>query len=187
MLLTVVAQVAASGAIAGCSVGGAQRAQNAIAGLDVVGLTTYAATARQAAPALEGRTLDDHQYSVPRVSIGKVVLVNVWASWCGPCRQESPMLAATAKSLEPKGALFVGIDERDSEKAARGFASSNGTPYESLVDRDGSLLRKLKTLPQTGIPSTLVLDKHGRIAARVVGPISSTEVTGVVEKLLNET
>jgi len=97
------------------------------------------------------------------------------------------MLGATAKSYEPKGVVFVGIDEADTTSAGRAFATSAGMTYPSFVDPQGGLLSKLKMLPQMGIPSTLVLDKHGRVAARVIGPTNATQLAQVLTGLIAET
>jgi thiol-disulfide isomerase/thioredoxin len=178
-----VVTLAASIALTGCA-GASGASKNSV---DVVGLTTYAVNARHAAPALTGKTFDGRALSLSALGAGKVVLLNVWASWCGPCREESPMLGASAKTYEPQGVVFVGIDEQDTTSAGRAFATSAGMTYPHFVDPDGALLAKLKMLPQMGIPSTLVLDKHGRIAARVIGPTNAVEIKQVLGNLTAET
>jgi thiol-disulfide isomerase/thioredoxin len=187
--LAMVVLAAVSVVLTGCSAsqGGTARSTKPAGSVDVVGVTTYAAAERRAVPAVAGQSLDGRSLSLDGLARGKIVVLNVWASWCGPCREESPMLAAAAKSLEAKGVLFLGIDEQDQAAAARAFASSTGMAYPSFVDKDGSLLRKLTMLPQMGIPSTLVLDRRARVAARVIGPITLSEVTQVIDKLLAET
>ena len=175
--------LAASVALTGCS-GAARASKDSV---DVVGLTTYAVNARHPAPVLTGKTFDGSPISLPAVGAGKVVLLNVWASWCGPCREESPMLGASAKTYAAQGVVFVGIDEQDTSSAGRAFATSAGMTYPNFVDPDGALLGKLKMLPQMGIPSTLMLDKHGRIAARVIGPSNAAELKQVLDSLVAET
>src|SRR5665213_1631297 len=98
--------------LAGCSAatGSSSKASGSV---DVVGLTTYAASGRHPAPALKGKTFDGTQLSLTGLGHGKVVVLNVWASWCVPCREESPMLGSTAKAYAPQGAAFVGIDAAD--------------------------------------------------------------------------
>ena len=155
--------------------------------VDVVGLTTYALSGRHPAPALKGKTFDGTALTLAALDQGKVVVLNVWASWCVPCREESPMLGSAAKTYATRGVAFVGIDEDDTTAAGRAFATSAGMSYPSFVDPDGELLSKLKMLPQMGIPSTLVLDKHGRVAARVIGPTNAAELTQVLDGLVAET
>jgi thiol-disulfide isomerase/thioredoxin len=178
--------IAASIALTGCgaAAGSTSKASDSI---DVVGLTTYSVNDRHSAPALNGKAFDGSGLSLRTVGLGKVVVLNVWASWCGPCREESPMLGAAAKSYAGQGVVFVGIDEADTTSAGRAFATSAGMTYPSFVDRDGVLLSKLRMLPQMGIPSTLVLDTHGRIAARVIGPTNAAELKQVLGGLLAET
>ncbi|HEY0871712.1 MAG TPA: TlpA disulfide reductase family protein [Acidothermaceae bacterium] len=170
-------------ALTGCAGAGGSSKDS----VDVVGLTTYAANARHEAPALTGKAFDGSALSLSALGAGKVVLLNVWASWCGPCREESPMLGTAAKTYAPEGVVFVGIDEQDTASAGRTFATSAGMTYANFVDPDGALLAKLKMLPQMGIPSTLVLDKHGRIAARVIGPTNAAELKQVLGNLTAET
>jgi thiol-disulfide isomerase/thioredoxin len=177
--------VLAVAVLAGCS--GHRPAGSQASGTNVVGITRYAPSDRQSAPVLTGSTLGGEPLSVQAAGRGKIVLLNVWASWCGPCRSESPMLATEAKSFASAGVVFVGLDEQDDATKARAFATSTGMSYASLVDDHGSLLGKLKMLPQMGIPSTLLLDRHGRIAARVIGPITSAQVTSTISALQAET
>jgi thiol-disulfide isomerase/thioredoxin len=183
--VTVIGAVVGLLAVAGCSAGASR--SGATDSVDQVGLTTYPAASRQLAPSLTGETLDGQSVSLAGLGSGKVVVLNVWASWCEPCRTESPMLAAAARSLAPEGAVVVGIDEQDTASDARSFVSKTGMGYANLVDHDGALLRKLKMLPQMGIPSTLFLDRHGRVAARVIGAVTQAQVSQVVGALLNET
>src|SRR5665213_756629 len=182
----VVLLIAASMALSGCGAAAGSASKSA-ASLDVVGLTTYAANGRHGAPALKGKTFDGTALSLSSAGQGKVVVLNVWASWCGPCREESPMLGAAAKSYAAQGVVFVGIDEADTTSAGRAFATSAGMTYPSFVDPDGGLLSKLRMLPQMGIPSTLVLDTHGRIAARVIGPTTAAELKQVLDGLVAQT
>lgn len=151
-----------------------------------VGTTVYAADRREQAPQLVGITLDGTQLSVDDRVDQHVVVLNVWASWCAPCREESPALAAQARSLRGSDVRFFGIDERDTTSAARAFVGATHSPYPHFVDKNGALLRKLRILPQAGIPSTLVLDRHGRMAVRVIGPTTATALQQIVNRLLAE-
>jgi thiol-disulfide isomerase/thioredoxin len=154
--------------------------------VDVVGLTSYPLAQRQVAPALKGTDLDGQPVSLASLGRDKIVFLNVWASWCGPCRAESPLLARSAKALAKQGVQFLGLDEQDPAAAARAFVASTGTSYPHLVDREGTLLRKLRLLPQMGIPSTLVIDRHGRIAARIIGAVTASEISQIVRNLQTE-
>jgi thiol-disulfide isomerase/thioredoxin len=146
----------------------------------------YPAGSRQRAPALAGAGLDGGRVSLRAVARGNIVFVNVWASWCTPCRTESPLLARSAAALSGRGIRFLGIDETDRPSAARAFVRHTGATYPQLVDPDGKLLRTLRMLPQRGIPSTLVIDRRGRIAGRVIGAITAAEIRVVVDRLERE-
>ena len=149
--------------LSGCSAGH----PNPRGGAERVGLTLFSGPARQEVR-LSGATLSGRTFTLDALR-GHVVVVNVWASWCAPCRAESPLLASMARRLRPRGVAFVGIDERDDAGAARRFAVRAGARYPELFDRTGELLTRLPQLPQMGIPSTLIIDPAGRAAARIIG------------------
>ena len=149
-------------------------------------ITLLDAAARPAAPALTGTTLDGQTYSLAD-SRGSVVVLNVWASWCAPCRAEAPTLAALSTELAPKGVQFVGLDTRDSDAAARAFVAKQGITYPNVIDRDGRLqLLFGDSLPPQAIPSTIVIDQRGRVAGRILGKASASDLRGMVEPLLAE-
>ncbi len=115
-----------------------------------------------------------------------MVVLNVWASWCGPCRSESPALARTAAAFSGRPVRFIGIDEQDDKRLATKFIATTGAHYPNLVDEHGQVLGELTLLPQAGVPSTLVLDRHGRIADRFIGLVTGAEITSAVTALLKE-
>lgn len=139
---------------------------------------------RQPAPDLVGQTLDGGEFRLAD-HLGEVVVLNVWASWCAPCRAEAPTLVKAAAELGPTGVQFVGLDTRDSDTSARGFVDRFDIPYPNIIDRDGRLqLLFADSLPPQAIPSTVVIDPQGRVAARVLGVVSSSDLSGLVEPLL---
>ena len=133
-----------------------------------IGLTVFTQEQQQRLPALSGTTLDGRRLDVSSYAEGSPLVVNVWASWCSPCRREVPLLARIAR----RGVKVLGIDERDSTHRARSFAASHHASYPSLSDPEGQLLGSLHALPQTGIPSTLVVSPDRSIVARVIGPLT---------------
>jgi thiol-disulfide isomerase/thioredoxin len=140
---------------------------------------------RPAAPNLVGTTLDGATYSLTD-DLGKVVVLNVWASWCAPCRAEAPVLVALSEELEPKGVQFIGLDTRDSDVAARTFVAKQGITYPNVIDRDGRLqLLFGDSLPPQAIPSTIVIDRQGRVAGRILGKASASDLRGMIEPLLS--
>ena len=132
---------------------------------------------RKMGPVLTGVTLDGENLQIPN---GGIVVVNVWASWCAPCRAEAPTLAALANRYQ--GTVFVGVLTRDSEVAARAFQKRFNLPYPTLVD-DSVLLGFRDSLSANAIPSTIVIDKKGRVAARISGEITVASLSDLIEKV----
>jgi len=103
--------------------------------------------------------------------VGQVTVVNFWASWCDPCREEMPMLSSVAAETGD-GVRFIGVSTKDQPEAAADFLETTGVDFEQLYDPDGELLRLLRTVQ--GLPVTLVLDADGVISLRHVGQIDGT-------------
>ena len=151
-----------------------------------------AAADRTAAPTLTGTTLDGKKLTVGGEDArGHIVVLNVWGSWCPPCRKEAPELQEAYERLRkdpPKGVDrvdFVGIDTRDEDPSpGRAFTRSRGITYPSLYDPKGQLLLGFAgSLPPTAIPSTLIIDTHGKVAARVIGATTATTVAELVREV----
>jgi len=142
------------------------------------GAQVFPVDERSPAPQLRGTTLAGDDLDLADQLGHGPVAVNVWASWCGPCRREMPVLARASTHLR-----VIGIDERDDHDSARAFAASRGATYPSLSDADGALLAGLDMLPQDAVPSTLFLDDRGRVAARVVGPVDSDLLRRVLRRV----
>jgi thiol-disulfide isomerase/thioredoxin len=123
-----------------------------------------------------GPTLDGRHESLA-AHRGKVVVVNVWGAWCPPCRAEASTLVAAARALAPKGVVFLGIDSRDSSAdQGRAFVRRYGVPYPSIFDPSGrTLLAFHGTLTPSSIPSTVVIDRRGRVAASILGQVTSRQ------------
>ena len=169
---------ALAAALAGCSSAPSQPAGTSFVAGDGV-ITMVAPAQRQAPVAVSGDTLEGTRLDLATLR-GKPVVLNVWGSWCAPCRTEAPVLESAKRRLTPDRASFVGIDTRDDDSAqALAFQRRYDISYPSLVD-DGALLLALRgAVPPSSIPSTLVLDGQGRIAARISGPVPS--VTTLVD------
>ena len=112
---------------------------------------------------------------------GKVVVINVWGSWCPPCRKEAPELQA-ASAETATVAQFLGVTSRDLQTAApQRFVRENKVTYPSIDDPSGqALLAFAGDLPPSAIPSTMVLDREGRLAVRVLGPVSKTTLVQMI-------
>ena len=135
---------------------------------------------RVEAPALSGMTLSGTNY---RYSVGKVAVVNVWASWCSPCRAEAPTLVALANKY--RDVAFIGILTRDNPATAEAFQRRFSLPYPTLID-DSLLIGCKGSLPANAIPSTVVIDKTGRVAARISGAVTVASLTDLIERVSGE-
>lgn len=143
-------------------------------------LTTIAPKKRKPAPKISGPKLTGSGTIDLREHTGKVVVVNVWGSWCAPCRKEAPDLRAANKKTADK-AQFIGIDSRDSGKAApRAFVRTSKIKYPSIYDPDGAEVVKFSKVPPSAIPSTLVIDRKGRVAARVLGTVTRKTLVDMI-------
>jgi cytochrome c biogenesis protein CcmG, thiol:disulfide interchange protein DsbE len=122
------------------------------------------------APALSGSTLDGARFDLADWR-GQVVLVNVWGSWCYPCRQEQPLLAAAYSSLRPRGLRMVGIDVKDRAADARAFLAQYGrAPWPSVADPDGEHAVDWGTF---ALPETYLVGPDGTVVAKSVGPVTT--------------
>ena len=141
---------------------------------------------RAQAVSFAGRTLEGRAFDVTDYR-GKVVVVNVWGSWCPPCIAEAPALQQVWEQTRADGVQFVGVDSRDGLAQARAHQRRFDVTYPSVFDEDGRVLLAFRgTLPPTAIPSTLVLDHAGRVAARVLGETSAGVLRGIVDDVVAE-
>ena len=135
---------------------------------------------RIAAPALSGMTLSGKNYTF---NVGQVAVLNVWASWCAPCRAEAPTLAALSEKYTD--VAFMGILTRDNPVNAEAFARRFALPYPTLID-DSVLIGFRKSLPANAIPSTVLIDKRGDVAARISGEVTFASLSELIEKVSAE-
>ena len=152
------------------------------------GIATVAKSSRTPAPDLSGKTIDGKQLDVADYK-GKIVVLNVWGSWCGPCRLEAKNFVKVSEDLKDQGVQFVGINTRDtSTTPARAFEKAHGVTYPSLYDPTGKLMLRFKkgTLNPQLIPSTLVIDRDGKIAARALQALSEERLLGMLKPVLAE-
>jgi cytochrome c biogenesis protein CcmG/thiol:disulfide interchange protein DsbE len=126
-----------------------------------------------------GKSIDDYK--------GEVVLLNIWATWCGPCRIEMPSMEKLERELGPKGLKIVAIsvDVAGSEQRIRDFANELGLTFELLLDAPGVIQRDYQT---TGVPETFIIDREGRVRRRIIGADdwSSPANVAFLERLLAE-
>lgn len=175
----VAAVVSAALLLGGCSgagnrgsTGGYVSADGSVATVDPADRVTL--------PELSGVDLDGKAISTKDFA-GKPLVVNVWGSWCAPCRKEAPVLKEVAE--ERDDAQFVGLLVRDKPASASAFNEKVGITYPSIVDTGGKLtMRFSSSLPSLAIPTTWVIDSKGRVAARLVtDDLDASTLSGLID------
>jgi thiol-disulfide isomerase/thioredoxin len=116
----------------------------------------------------------------------QVVVLNVWGSWCGPCRSEAADLVRVAHATASQGVQFLGIDVRDSRDAGADFAHDFGLTYSSIFDPPGRTLFALAHTPRSVVPLTIVLDRHHRVAAVFLHAMHTQDLQPVVQRIATE-
>lgn len=149
-------------------------------------LETVPAGDRSAPLKLSGTTLDAKPWSLADDK-GKVVVLNTWGSWCAPCVAEAPELQKVWEQVSKakKPVQFMGVNYRESVQTAAAFVRSAKITYPSLADDGGQTLLALRG-KASNTPTTLVLDRQGRIAARVAGPVTASTLSGLIDDVLAE-
>ncbi len=141
---------------------------------------------RKSAPILENVEFLSNEINLKELE-NKVVLINVWGSWCSPCRKEAPELEELYLKNKDKNVEFIGINIRDSKISANRFIDNFSITYPNIFDRDGKFLLGYKdSLPANAIPSTILIDKNGLVAARQLGPIDKSLIQGFISELVEE-
>jgi thiol-disulfide isomerase/thioredoxin len=169
----------------GCSATGADEPTRSAGQQGYVGveqnLTRIPVDQREPAPVISGPQLGSDRTLSTAAYADKVVVVNVWGSWCPPCRSEAPDLQAASEQTK-HDAQFVGVTSRDLDPApAEAFLRAAKIGYPSIYDPSGKvLLGFARDLPPSAIPSTMIIDKQGRLAARVLGPTTKATLVGMV-------
>ncbi|GAA0626853.1 TlpA disulfide reductase family protein [Kutzneria viridogrisea] len=184
--------VAAVAALTACSTGKDAAQFGGGGGFQFVapgGQTTidYEGTQRQALTELSGDSLleDGKQVKLSDYR-GKVVVVNIWGSWCGPCRTEAPELQKLYADNKAAGLQVMGVDVRDDKGAARDFYHNQSLDYPSIFDPPARSLLVLQGYPRTTTPTTLVLDRQHRVAWVSLLPVKPDQLNAKVKALLAE-
>jgi len=166
--------------LAGCS--GGVRAERSDGGFVQGGydITVVAVGDRVAAPDLSGETLAGEQVSLGDFA-GKTVLVNVWGSWCVPCREEVDDLVTARRELPRAEVAFLGINIRDDRAAAQAFEDRYGVTWPSLYDPSSSLMLSFRdSLAAAAVPTTYIIDADGNVAVRMLDKQTASTFVDVV-------
>jgi thiol-disulfide isomerase/thioredoxin len=149
-------------------------------------LTRIAPDQRKELPTVSGPALGGNRTISSQDYRGKVVVINVWGSWCPPCRKEAPDLQAA--SVETRDtAQFIGITSKDYDPApAEAFVRSFQITYPSIYDPTGKVLLAFAgELPPSAIPSTMIIDRQGRLAVRVLSEVSKITLVDMINDVAN--
>ncbi|MDQ0211576.1 thiol-disulfide isomerase/thioredoxin [Arthrobacter bambusae] len=149
-------------------------------------VTEFTKADRKAAVGIKG-TLFDGTAVTPQDLLGKVTVLNFWFAACAPCRVEAPILEELHQEFKSKGVQFYGVNLRDEKATADAFDQTFKLTYPSFNDKDGAVLLSVSGIvPPGAVPTTLVLDKEGKVAARVLGEIDKSTLKALITTAVAE-
>jgi peroxiredoxin len=140
---------------------------------------------RQSAPSFGGRLLDGTTFSSSSLS-GDVAVINFWGSWCPPCRVETPEFQQVYTQVQSDGVQFLGVNVKDDQQLAEAFLKSKSITFPSLYDPRGEVALAFRDYPANAIPSTIVLDKDGRVAAVYTAAVKPEDLDSVLTRVVEE-
>ena len=144
-------------------------------------VSEFAADERGEPVVFDGTTVEGEQFDSAELA-GEVTVVNFWYAGCAPCRVEAPLLQRVFEEYEGEGATFVGVNVRDQAATAASFEDDFGITYPSIVDvNDGEAQFAFAgDVPPAAVPTTIVLDKQGRVAARILGQLTDASILDTI-------
>jgi thiol-disulfide isomerase/thioredoxin len=140
---------------------------------------------RVAAPAFSGELLDGTPFESVDLA-GDVSVINFWGSWCAPCRIETPDFQAVYADVRDEGVQFLGVDVKDDRQLAGAFMDRVGAEYPSMYDPRGEVALAFRGFPANVVPSTILLDTEGRVAAVYTGAVAREDLESALASLLAE-
>ncbi len=134
------------------------------------------------APDLALSQLDDTPVTLRDLK-GQLVLINIWATWCPPCRAEMPAIQQAYAAYRDRGFMVLAVNQREDATAITPFLEQHGLTFPILLDRDG---QASATYQASALPSSFFIDRRGVIRAVYRGPMPPRMIAGIVEQLLQE-
>jgi thiol-disulfide isomerase/thioredoxin len=190
-ILLAAATAAVSAVLPGCSGSSGTNASTATeaAEFDFTGSTPLGqlipAAGRQPAPPFTGELLDGTAFDSASLD-GDIVVMNFWGSWCAPCRIETPEFQAVHTDVADSGIAFLGVDVKDQRQLAQAFVDEVGATYPSLFDPRGEVALAFRGFPANVVPSTILIDRNGRVAAVYVAVVPEENLRKALDLLLAE-
>ena len=144
----------------------------------------YPEAKRQPAADFTGKLISGAPFDLASTR-GKPVVLNFWASWCGPCQTETPQFDLLYRKIKPE-VDFVGVNTKDDKGKAEQFIKRNDITFPSVYDEAGETAIRLGNLPTVGLPFTVLIDKHSKVAAVYIARLSYNDLHNALDKLLAE-
>ena len=141
---------------------------------------------RAPAPDFGGTLLGGGEWTSDELD-GQLAVLNFWGSWCAPCRVETPQFQEVYADVRDEGVAFLGLNVKEAdEQFGQAFVDTQGIEFPSLYDPAGEVALTFRDYPANAIPSTIVLDREGRVAAVYTGEVSQDDLRAVIDLLLGE-
>ncbi len=140
---------------------------------------------RSTAPEFSGELLDGSSFDSASLA-GDIVVLNFWGSWCAPCRIETPEFQMVYEEVGAEGVQFLGVDVKDERQLAIAFYADKGVEYPSLFDPRGEVALAFRGFPANAVPSTILIDRDGRVAAVYTAAVAAEDLRSALSALLAE-
>ena len=140
---------------------------------------------RSVAPEFSGELLDGTAFDSTSLA-GDIVVLNFWGSWCAPCRIETPEFQLVYEEVGAQGVQFLGVDVKDERQLAIAFYADKGVEYPSIFDPRGEVALAFRGFPANAVPSTILIDREGRVAAVHTAAVAAEDLRSALSALLAE-
>lgn len=140
---------------------------------------------RSVAPEFSGELLDGSAFDSTSLA-GDIVVLNFWGSWCAPCRIETPEFQLVYEEVGAEGVQFLGVDVKDDLQLAIAFYADKGVEYPSLFDPRGEVALAFRGFPANAVPSTILIDREGRVAAVYTAAVAAEDLRSALSALRDD-